>query len=1139
MYNYFVRYMWRSRVGTPRFENSYGAISFHKAKLILALSLLAVSAAHGAALSNLIVDQFGWRTYSAKVAILAQPNVGVGSPSSFTPGSSFQILQASNSTVVFTGSTSAWNGGAVQSQSGDLGWWADFSSFTTPGTYVLSVPGGSNPGALSYPFSIGDGVYQAVLQAAVRMYFYQRCGEGIVAATGGQWVHAACHQQEAAADLYDGSDQGQPIDIRGGWHDAGDYRKYVSWTFPTLWRLMKAYEWYPCVFGDATGIPESYNGVPDILDEVKWELDWLLKMQASSGALYSGAFVTAGGGNTGLGDPSQDDTVYYHGNISSGATSTGAMAFAMASRLFAPYTGAYPGYSATLLAAAQGAWAWLQANPSNVQFNAANFSNANSNIAANEDFDRRVAAAAELFRTTGNAAYQSFVDANYSQGDGAALLSGGFVPANADSMEIGMVEYADTPGATASAVNAILAALKSGADSLLVGEGQADLYRSYMWDGYYTWGSNSEKGMWGDLGIWASQLRCGTPANQASYRAASEEYLHYFHGRNPLNWVYLSNMGAGGAGLGASQSVNSIYHSWFWTGTQYDGLVPGAIGPAPGILTGGPNPSYTPDPSYTGSAIVPPENEPLMKSYRNWGVSWPQDSWEVTEPDLAYQAPYVLLAAAFVPCSGPQPTETPTPSATPYAGTPTCTFTLTRTVTPTSTITPPVPLYAPCNGCAMTLDGVFSESVYGMAAWQSIGDSGSYCAYVNNGCGAVNIGVTANFKASWNPTSLWIAVQVSDSGALEADPGSPFWGDGVEVFLDVNDVRAGFNTATQDYDDPNTYQWCITYNANGIVQYRNATARTIHAASVVTAGTGYSMEIEVPWASLGVSAPNPGSLSGLDVAVDVSTGVSPPARDHQIAAFNATLNEFDENPYDWGAIQYQACGTPTMTPTRSPSFSCTPSASSTPTQTATLTASASSTPTPTATLSPTVSATASATLTATPSPTASATPTATPTATPVPTGSTLTDTLAPSNTPTPSATPSGTAAPGGPATPSATATASATVTPTRAPTAASGAGALVVLQAVPVPNPNAGALAVELLGPADSVDVRVFDQAMILVGSVRSGAMPANWGRISLDSAWFAGLPPGVYFVQVKALRGGAVSKAVLTKLLLTRRAAR
>jgi hypothetical protein len=108
-----------------------------------------------------------------------------------------------------------------------------------------------------------------------------------------------------------------------------------------------------------------------------------------------------------------------------------------------------------------------------------------------------------------------------------------------------------------------------------------------------------------------------------------------------MGFVYLTNMNT----LGAEFSVNEMYHAWFADGTVWDSAATSLYGPPPGYLTGGPNPSYSPDASYMGPPIEPPENQPIQKSYRDWNTSWPQNSWEVTECHIPYQAAYVRLLA--------------------------------------------------------------------------------------------------------------------------------------------------------------------------------------------------------------------------------------------------------------------------------------------------------------------------------------------------------------------------------------------------------------------------------------------------------------------------------------------------------------
>jgi hypothetical protein len=233
----------------------------------------------------------------------------------------------------------------------------------------------------------------------------------------------------------------------------------------------------------------------------------------------------------------------------------------------------------------------------------------------------------------------------------------------------------------------------------------------------------------------------------------------------------------------------------------------------------------------------------------------------------------------------------------------------------------------------MVLDGVLNEPVWGESAFTLI--PAAACSY-GTGCGAADGGAWAEFKTAWSSSGLYIAVVVNDPGTLYADTTTPWNGSGVEVFLDVNDARAGFNTGTGVFVDPNTYQWCITYNATAEVQYCNSATRNITASSLVSAGSGYTMEIAIPWASLGLTAPAPGSVSGLDISVDVANAAGT-ARDHQIVAFNGSYSPYNHTPAQWGFLQYQSCNSfsPTDTPVVSPTatLSPTPVVSATPTNT--------------------------------------------------------------------------------------------------------------------------------------------------------------------------------------------------------------
>src|SRR3974377_1566930 len=99
---------------------------------------------------------------------------------------------------------------------------------------------------------------------------------------------------------------------------------------------------------------------------------------------------------------------------------------------------------------------------------------------------------------------------------------------------------------------------------------------------------------------------------------------------------------------GATNCANEIYHSWFADGTIYQDALMSPNGPAPGYVPGGANPNFVQDSSYTGPPLVPPLGQPVQKSYKDWNTGWPEDSWQITEPGIYYQAAYLYLLSRYV-----------------------------------------------------------------------------------------------------------------------------------------------------------------------------------------------------------------------------------------------------------------------------------------------------------------------------------------------------------------------------------------------------------------------------------------------------------------------------------------------------------
>ena len=121
--------------------------------------------------SHILVDQFGYLPADAKVAVIRNPRVGYDRTDNFTPGTAYEVRKRSDDSVVFSGAPAPWRDGMVQPSSGDQGWWFDFSKVNEPGKYVIFDVQRNQRSAT---FSIGDDVYDKVLQAAMRVYYYQR-----------------------------------------------------------------------------------------------------------------------------------------------------------------------------------------------------------------------------------------------------------------------------------------------------------------------------------------------------------------------------------------------------------------------------------------------------------------------------------------------------------------------------------------------------------------------------------------------------------------------------------------------------------------------------------------------------------------------------------------------------------------------------------------------------------------------------------------------------------------------------------------------------------------------------------------------------------------------------------------------------
>ena len=437
---------------------------------------------------DIVVDQFGYLPAAEKIAVIRSPQVGFDKASAFTPGATYALVDAHSGHKLLEAAPTSWKSGATDSSSGDKAWWFDFSTVTTPGDYFVLD---ETANVRSAVFSLSSDVYRDVLVQATRMFYYQRDGAAKEAKyAGAAWADGVAHPQDATCGLYSGGSAAK--DLHGGWFDAGDQNRYTNWGASDVIELLRAFVENPAAFTDDTNIPESGNGVPDLLDEAKWELDWMARMQGNDGSVLSIA------GHAGASPPSSDTSPCRYGPASTSATLTSAAAFAFASRVFASVNGAataYPGYAAGLSTRAENAWTWAAANPNVKFFNAQNKVGAGEQEVSDATslLQKKLQAAVFLFALTGTGTYKTFFDANASQ-----LLSS-FDPFHMEPIDTAL-EYTKAPGATPSVVSTITSTFKSnveGSSYFGVHSTSSDPYLAYLKD--YTWGSNQTKAGQGNM----------------------------------------------------------------------------------------------------------------------------------------------------------------------------------------------------------------------------------------------------------------------------------------------------------------------------------------------------------------------------------------------------------------------------------------------------------------------------------------------------------------------------------------------------------------------------------------------------------------------------------------------------------------
>ncbi|GMV39431.1 MAG: hypothetical protein AMXMBFR64_11470 [Myxococcales bacterium] len=438
----------------------------------------------------------------------------------------------------------------------------DFTAFSKPGTYRAYVPGIG----VSDPFRIGADVLDSVAYTTGRSFYYQRCGTALVAPhVDDGYERGLCHSptHDAAYDvslpntpLYGGEKVGTKIDASGGWHDAGDFGKYMPTGVAAVWYLLEGYELNPSKFVDgAWNIPESGNGVPDVLDEARYQIDWMLKIMRSDGAFPHK--VTAACWFNGM--PEAEKVQRYIYESTTYDTATGAAVMAAAARVYKTHD---PVQAAKYLAAAKKAWTFLQAYPNPTPAGGAVNppGNCTGEYTESDDVDNRMWAAAELYRTTGEQVYRTAFETLW-QANGSQW---GWNDWQHHYKRAYWAYLRTAFTTTASITSSIKAALISQADAIV----------NYTLSNPYMNGSRLDVPEWIGWGVFTMGPKASFPLLQAYVLTGNEAYrdLAVINadaqlGSNPLSLSFIT-------GVGARYPMNPLDME-----SEYDGVVE----PVPGL----------------------------------------------------------------------------------------------------------------------------------------------------------------------------------------------------------------------------------------------------------------------------------------------------------------------------------------------------------------------------------------------------------------------------------------------------------------------------------------------------------------------------------------------------------------------------
>ncbi|PWJ65573.1 MULTISPECIES: glycoside hydrolase family 9 protein [unclassified Fibrobacter] len=435
----------------------------------------------------------------------------------------------------------------------------DFSELKTAGTYQAYV----GDEKIGHPIKVADDALEAAAKASLKFFYYQRASMELTEEYAGQWAREAGHPDTAVAyHKSTGHDRMVEPKIASpkGWYDAGDYGKYVVNSGITTYTLLQLYQHNKEYFKKTSlNIPESKNDIPDLLDEIKWNLDWMLTMQDTDGGVFHKLTTLKFVGT--VTPLKASSTQRYVIGKAEEATLNFAAVMALASEIYKPYD---PEFSQKAIDAAQRAYMWADEHTGEVFEQPSDVGT--GSYTGSKPATTRFWAQAEIFRVSGDSTFAEKLKRN------TIRTANTRIPSWQDQYMLAVFTIATNPNIfDANQVDSARTLIINNADKFVASLNNNG-YGIALDKGDFNWGSNgiaSNKAM---ILVHAYIL-----TKEEKYLNAANGIVDYVLGRNPVDKSYLT-------GYGVNPTMNPHHRP-----SQSDSIE----APVPGMVAGGANSTAT------------------------------------------------------------------------------------------------------------------------------------------------------------------------------------------------------------------------------------------------------------------------------------------------------------------------------------------------------------------------------------------------------------------------------------------------------------------------------------------------------------------------------------------------------------------